>query len=389
MSRWSSKRMRNYCIEFFPARNLLRFIDLLLLFQAVSKCGHSPRHRTLSGGRSSPTYDRCLSPRRGSHTRHKSPCQRSTPPRTIETQVRLSKKSRSMQDLQRRGSDSSGIVTNIPTPIKQRPSSARRSNATPANESPAKPAQGTPGQRRKSVAVSPRKDSTGAAVKQRKQSTTRTSCCDTTQDRMHSRSRSMQDLNKYNLTGPLDNDTRSNKSRATSARARSSSGAVERSANATSQRKTSGTLQANRKMSNTTSCESPRRRPPANGSPLNHSPRIQRRSSSTPRGSTYSPVSSPRVSRRQSSSRSREMQKTNIHAGTTVSSPGPMRRAISNLSSSSSTSYRMKRSASFDARNDSSPQAMNKEHLMGKYKGKLGLLLITITSVLVNMLKVP
>ncbi|XP_031552461.1 GAS2-like protein 1 [Actinia tenebrosa] len=330
---------------------------------AVTKCGHSPRQRTLSGGRSSPTYDRCLSPTRGSHTRHKSPCQRSTPPRTIEAQGRLSNKSISMQDLKGRGSDSSGMVTNIPIPTKHRPSSARRSSATPANESPAKPAQGIPGQRRKSVAVSPRKDSSGAAVKQRQQSTTRTNYRDNSQARMHSRSRSMQDLNKYKLTGPLDNDTRSNKSRPTSARARSSSGAAERSANAASQRKTS-TSQATRKMTNTTSCNSPRRRsPPNQQSPVNHSPRIQRRSSSTPRGSTYSPLSSPRVSRRQVSSHSREMQKT-----ATVSSPGPMIRAISNLSSSSSTSYRMKRSASFDSKNDLSSQALNKEHLMGKYK---------------------
>lgn len=262
-----------------------------------------------------------------------------------------------MQDLHRRGSDSSAIQTNIPIPTKQRPSSARRSSTTPANGSPAKPAQGTPGQRRKSVA--------GTTVKQRKQSgTTRTSSCDTTQTRMHSRSRSMQDLNKYNLTGPLDNDTRTMKSRPTSARARSSTGAAERSTNpATSQRKIS-TSQATRNLSNT-SCESPRRRSQANGSPGNHSPRIQRRSSSTPRGCTFSPVSSPRVSRRQSS-------KTNIHGGKTPTdcSPGPMRRAISNLSSSSSTSYRMKRSNSFDSRNDSSPQmTAKKDYLMGKQKG--------------------
>jgi hypothetical protein len=279
-----------------------------------------------------------------------------------------------MQDLQRRGSESSGLA-NIPTP-KQRPTSARRLSATPANESQAKSAPGITGQRRKSVAVTPRKDSPSSAVKQRKQSINRASTSNTTQNRMHNRSRSMQDLNKYALTGPIDDDTRNQKSRPTSARARPSTRVAERTSsegprhNVASQRRTS-TTQAARKNSNRISCDSPRGRTPVHASPMN-SPRTPRRSSSTPRGSSYSPVSSPRISRKHTST-SRDIQKSNANPGTTVNSLGTMRRAVSNLSSP--PTHRIKRSASFDSKKDSPPQILNngttKEQLLGKYRGKV------------------
>ncbi|KAK3697990.1 hypothetical protein QZH41_014369 [Actinostola sp. cb2023] len=315
--------------------------------QVDGRRSHSPRNRTLSGGTTSPTYDRCLSPRRGSHCRQKSPSNRGGPPRTIETQGRLSSKCQSMQDLQqRRGSEPVGI-SSILTP-RRRPSSAHRTGTQDSRPSP-----GSPGQRRRSIAVTPRRNSASSNQVTKKQPVSRTNHQGTSGTRMH-RSKSMQALNDISPTKIPNTSTTSSprKPRPSSAKTRPSSATPDRSRsegprNAAPSTGRASTSQVPRRHSNSISCDSPRRRTPITGSPMS-SPRISRRSSSTPRGTCGSPASSPRISRRKSST---------PREATLVNSPAPMRRAISNVSSPPSRG--VTRSASFGSKKDSGTQLLN------------------------------
>ncbi|XP_048583151.1 uncharacterized protein LOC5504270 isoform X2 [Nematostella vectensis] len=248
------------------------------------------KHRDTCRHRTGPAT-RCISP---GPRNTRSPLTRGATPQHATDSIsnRPSRRSASMQDLNQ------SLNATAPAAISTAKTRGSGRRATSETRKDSKSAPGTPGQRRKSVAVTPPRLS--APHIQRGTASPRSVPPRTmdTQGKFHARSRSMQDLNVHRAASPTGARTEKSRAlsatRSTSVRGRPGSEGPRRQSIATTPRKATSTTpvgspRITRRQSSAAQIDTSRVK--TTGSP--------RKASSVNRSSTFSPANSPRVTRKQ------------------------------------------------------------------------------------------